>query len=223
MFVIGRPGSGKTTAANQIIEYVKAKGYSADRFKDYEILYKMYQDESEQSENHNRERKFRGAEYGGFDVLDKAMFDVALEKLEDNVVEDLSLNHKQVITIEFARDDYQYALSKFSLGFLQNAYFLFVDCDLESCIYRIYERIGDAPKPDFHFVSERIMRTYYDKENWNYMTGDFKKDFPMLSEVVAIRNTSTLEEFENGVRRFAEIVVTEAARRENAMVELTAS
>lgn len=221
VFVVGRPGSGKTTAVNRILEYTSSKGYATQRFKDYEILYKMFQDDIKREYQNNNERKFRRAEYGGFDVLDTTMFDRALEQLKKEVTKALFSSHEGIATIEFARDDYRYALSKLGSDFLKNAYFLFVNCDLEVCVRRIYERISNPPKPDFHFVSEYIMHSYYSRENWNYMTYHCEKEFPVLEKVVVIENTETpLEEFEKKVKGFAEIILAEVSRKEQLEANL---
>lgn len=206
VFVVGRPGSGKTTAANVIGAYAQNEGFKVQRFKDYEILYNMFQEDIKQVYPDNKHRKFRHAEYGGFDVLDHAMFDEALIRLKKSIV--ASSEENELITIEFARDDYHKALSLFSPDFLNNAHLLFVDCSLERCIHRIYERMSNPPKPDFHFVSEYIMQTYYGNENWDYMNNQLKRNFPSLKEVVAIKNTNlSLDAFKEKVKLFAKMVV----------------
>ncbi len=209
VFVLGRPGSGKTTAVNYIHEFAKSQGCPTLRFKDYDILYEMYQEDINKEYHDNRERKFLPAEYEGFDVKDITMFDVALERLRKRV-EDLSSDAEGIATIEFARDDYEDALKKFGLDATKGAYFLFVACNLEDCICRIYKRLSNPPKPDYHFVSKRIMQSYYSKGNWDYVTGDCKDDF-RLEKVVAINNTSiTLEDFKQKVDAFAEDAVNAA-------------
>jgi nucleoside-triphosphatase THEP1 len=41
VFVLGRPGSGKTTAVNHILKGAQAINVSAKSIKDYDILYDM--------------------------------------------------------------------------------------------------------------------------------------------------------------------------------------
>ena len=79
---------------------------------------------------------------GGFDVLDLTAFDNALKKLEQVINRHLSSAKQiEIILIEFARNDYQRAFQQFSAEFLQDAYFLYLDADIETCKRRIRERI----------------------------------------------------------------------------------
>jgi len=45
VFILGRPGSGKSTAARRIAKLVQHKGWSPVRISDYDILYNMFQRE----------------------------------------------------------------------------------------------------------------------------------------------------------------------------------
>src|SRR6266566_6758631 len=80
VFVLGRPGSGKTTAVRHIIKLAQNRGWFAIRIKDYDILYGMFQADTEH-------KKFRPVAHGGFDVLDFSVLDTALEKLQ-KIVQD---------------------------------------------------------------------------------------------------------------------------------------
>jgi len=203
VFVLGRPGSGKTTATRHIGELAQRRGFTTCRLKDYDILYQMFQ--------HDDGQNFRPAEYGGFDVLNLSVFDTALEQLEKDVEAVLcSPQTTDIITIEFARDDYTVALSTFSPGFLHDSYFFFVDANLESCIERIYRRLSNPPKPDCHFVSEYIMRTYYDKENdWEGIASDLKRMSGTSKEVTVFRNIGSLEELLRKASSFVESIISQ--------------
>src|SRR6266566_9310094 len=123
LFVLGCSGSGKSTAAHHIVKLAQDKGYSAIHVSDYEILYDMFQADKE-----TKGGKFRDAKYGGFDVLDLAVYDKALMQLEQAALLSSSQANDFII-LEFARDDYSKALSLFSNGFLRDACFLFLDSD----------------------------------------------------------------------------------------------
>lgn len=208
VFVLGRPGSGKTTIVNHLLNQAKEMGIPTLRMKDYNILYDMFINES-QSKSRGMSRKFRPTEFGGFDVLDYSVFDTALEILENQVEEesDKTLTSRKLITIEFARNDYQVALSKFTPAFLQDSYFFFIDADMSICMQRIYRRLTNPPMPDHHFVSDYIMDVYYSRESWNYMSQGFQKEYGLDSErIAAYRNIGSLEDLYAQTSNFAEMI-----------------
>ena len=226
VFVVGRSGSGKTTAAKIIAESIPSiaqsifhEKLSSQRFRDYDILYNMYQEDMAKHYPNHKYHRFRKAEYNGFEVLDYSAFDEALLKLQEEVTTSVASNYPGFVTVEFARNNYQHALKIFSDRFLEHAHLLFVDCDVEECIRRIYKRISNPPRPDFHFVPERIMRSYFSEDNVDYMAyfgedtwGDqgqhYTTDFPFLERVKAIDNTHlSLEAFQKEVENFASLVV----------------
>ena len=75
LFVLGLPGSGKSTIAHEIAKYIDNRGLENIRINDYAILEQMFHDDVER-------KKFRPTDYGGFDVIDLAVIDAALEQLE---------------------------------------------------------------------------------------------------------------------------------------------
>src|SRR5438094_6435413 len=83
VFVLGRPGSGKTTAVRRLIELAKERDWIITRIKDYNILYSMFQ-----AESNLQYKRFRPTAHEGFDVIDMSVFDTALEKLEKIVKEE---------------------------------------------------------------------------------------------------------------------------------------
>ena len=164
VFFLGRPGSGKSTAARHMIELAKRRNYATVYMKDYDILYQMFQED-------RSGRQFRPADYNGFDVLDMSVFDTALKKLEEDTLAIPDSVKKKMIIIEFARDNYRKALKLFEPGFLHDSYIFFVDADLQVCINRIHKRVETPSEPDHHFVSDYIMQTYYNKDKAHYLQG----------------------------------------------------
>src|SRR5689334_6970588 len=114
VFILGRPGSGKTTAARHVVKLVQSNNCLARHFNDYEILRAMFHSDYEH-------KKFRPTEHNGFDVLDFSVLDTALQDIEKSVQELIS-SLDLITTIEFARDDYSKAFKHFSSNFLREAY-----------------------------------------------------------------------------------------------------
>jgi nucleoside-triphosphatase THEP1 len=163
LFVLGRPGSGKTTAYYRIKARAEENGWTVSRVRDYEILQRMFQHDSEQ-------KKFRATDHNGFDVIDFSVLNEALLEVERRVkLRMLTTKRNELIIVEFARDEYRTALEIFSPDFLQDTHILFVDADIDICMQRIYQRIHRVLEPDNHFISDTIMKNYYGKENREYM------------------------------------------------------
>lgn len=165
VFILGRPGSGKSTAFRHIVKYLEQQDqlWSAIRFNDYEILQEMFRFE-ELFRHDAANRQFRATKHAGFDVLDFSVLDIALKELEKQVQRVYSMKDGLII-IEFARDNYDKALSLFRPNFLQNSYFLFIDADMETCMQRVHDRVAHPKTEDDTFVSEDILRSYYHKQS----------------------------------------------------------
>ncbi|GAC1383842.1 MAG: hypothetical protein NVSMB33_12000 [Ktedonobacteraceae bacterium] len=207
LFVLGRPGSGKTTAFHHIDRSIdqQYQGWSAIRYHDYAILQEKFRYERLFQSN-IEQRKFQAANYGGFDVLDFSVLDNALTELEAQV-QGASSPKDDLIIIEFARDDYDKALKHFRSRFLQNAYFLFVDVDLETCIQRVKKRVNQPGSIDDHFVSEEIFRKYYSKQyvpqHLITKTGDRIDKW----RIKTISNRGTKEAFLTEIDRFISKII----------------
>lgn len=197
VFVPGRPGSGKSEAIRNIVELANSKKLSTMRLKDYSILHEMFVlDKGKET------RQFHQTDYGGFDVCDFSVLDTALEQLDKKI--QTEEKKADLIFIEFARQDYKKAFKLFEQTSLDTSYFLFIESELEDCIDRIYRRVYERQKPDHHFVSEYIMRTYYNEDNWSYMKNTFEKDFGIQEQhVKTIYNDNSLKKFLEEVNAFA--------------------
>lgn len=167
LFVLGLPGSGKSAASRHTEHFAKENRWVVKRFRDYGILYTMFLADVE------RER-FKPTKYDGFDVLDLTAFDEALEKLNRRIEEreELVDGNKELLIIEFSRDDYCKALNFFSPYLLKDAYFLFIDAKIQSCIQRVEKRVTKPVaerNEDDNYVSAFIFDTYYKRDQRRYL------------------------------------------------------
>lgn len=200
LFILGRPGSGKSTAYRHIKEYLglQYKDYSIIRYNDYETLHQMFL-----FERHfplpKKPKQFCDSERDGFDVLDFRVLDTALKKLETRVRLNASETTKELVIIEFARQNYKQALKFFSPSFLKDAYFIFLDADIQMCIQRVKERVTVPPTLDNHFVSEEIIRNYYVKQII---------PSPRKSRMSFIDNNGDLRAFQSKIEELISAILT---------------
>jgi gluconate kinase len=166
LFILGRPGSGKSTVARYITKLAQHEGWVPTSYCDYNILYDLFQ-----AELHNpscTQQYFELVDHNGFRVIDFSVLDPALHIIQKRAI--ASLNDcnpytQRLIVIEFARDDYIQALRQFDTAFLQDAHFLFLDADVDLCIQRIHNRVAHPASIDDHFVSDDIITGYYQKDS----------------------------------------------------------
>ena len=196
VFVLGRPGSGKSTAARRVRHLLTQRGWMARHINDYEILRRMFLADTQRV-------RFRPTEHNGFDAIDLTVMDIALQEVEVEVCSSLSL--ADLVTVEFARNDYREALQQFSPSFLKDAYFLFLDADLETCLRRVHERVMCSSSIDDHpSFSDAIFRSYYRKENGAYMTARLQREFCIHKQVKVINNTGSLDDFMRCIEQFTD-------------------
>jgi thymidylate kinase len=213
LFILGLPGSGKSTVARYIIDHVgkqKSDCHTA-RINDYDILYAMYKADIA--------GKFRPAEHNGFDILDlsdPSMLDSALKTAEQeaNRAEQTTNNHAQatfkpmLILIEFARDDYSHALQQFSPGFLRGAYFLFLDARIEICKARVQERVAHPHTKDDHEVSDYIFDSYYDKDSAHALSANVIADHGIEQQrVKVLDNNGAFDDIRDEIESFVDTIV----------------
>lgn len=196
VFILGRPGSGKSTAARHLNRLMTCQEWSVKHFNDYDILWEMFLADTEH-------RKFRPTSHNGFDATDFTVLDDALKELEKRV--QAEMEQVNLLTIEFARDDYRMALKQFSPEFLQDSYFLFLDADIETCLRRVHDRVECAATEDDHpSFSDDIFRRYYARDNRLYMANHLPVEFGIRKLARVIDNTGPLSHFLSSLQQFAD-------------------
>ena len=205
VFVLGRPGSGKSTAARQVKWFLMQREWTARHINDYEILRRMFLADTQQT-------RFRPTGQNGFDAIDLTVMDIALQEVEAEVC--ACPSSVDLVTIEFARNDYREALQQFAPSFLKDAYFLFLNADIETCLRRVHERVIRSNSVDDHpSFSDAIFRCYYQKENGTYMAACLQKEFALQNQVRVINNTGSLDNFTHCIEQFADEVFRQESCR----------
>ncbi len=202
LFVLGLPGSGKSTVAREITKYVDKMGWESIHINDYPILEQMFHDDAER-------KQFKPADRGGFDILDLTVFDTALKMLEKATQQYiLPTIPEGLILIEFARNDYQKAFQQFNQDFLQDAYFLYLDAEIDTCKQRIRDRITNPTYDDDYYVSEYIFNAYYNKDNGQRMPQILERDYGIdKKRLVLISNNGSLETASKEIGSFIDTII----------------
>ncbi|MGB8345871.1 MAG: hypothetical protein WCD86_13370 [Ktedonobacteraceae bacterium] len=208
IFILGLPGSGKSSASRHIIEFAEKNNWGIKRFRDYKILFIKFLADRER-------KRFRSTEYGGFDMLDHTVLDEVLEELNSRIEQPKESvdGNKELLVIEFSRNDYCRALSFFSSHLLKDACFLFIDAaDIQTCIQRVKKRVTKPTAErteDDNDVSEFIFETYYNRDHGRYLESvalQMREQFGIRRENIhVIENGSEVseEEFHKRITAFA--------------------
>src|SRR5947209_6447419 len=165
VFILGLPGSGKSTVAHTVEEYVPEhyEGWSVVHISDYNILQRMCYEEHDD--------RLRPIGNNAFNVVDHEAFNSALKRLKDEIREAIKevSNSNQLIAVEFSRNDYHFALEEFFVELLSEANFIFIKAPISECKFRIENRVKKRNRTqDDHYVSEFIFEKYYKEDRQDY-------------------------------------------------------
>lgn len=214
LFILGRPGSGKSSAARHIVKLARRYNRCAIRVNDYDILREMCKADQEGKQFN----PIKGQP--GFDVIDFSVLDIALKKAE--VKARKAKHDAEIVVIEFARDNYIEALRNFRSSFLKDAYFIFIDTKVDICIQRIHKRVAFPTTPDDSFVSDAILSNYYKKQVIpKRLQEQFESEFAVIERRVwFINNSGTRHQFDMEINRiFYSILNTERNKSRLATVQ----
>ncbi|GCF08270.1 hypothetical protein [Dictyobacter arantiisoli] len=200
LFLLGRPGSGKSTAAHYLHLLSQQQGWSTIHINDYPFLRSQFEADTQQI-------KFKPTGYGGFDVLDFSVLDTALHAIEYEA-RIYSAHPRKLVLLEFARDDYIQALQQFQCSFLRNAYFLFLNADLDTCVRRVHNRAYHPTTRNDHFISEAMLRSYYQQEYDPLLLYRLLSSYGIQEQHVRIiNNTETHYKFQEQLENFLQEIL----------------
>lgn len=203
LFVIGPPGSGKSTVCRFIHKYVKERhgDWTVSHINDYVYLHKIFLAQTEPDH-------FTATSHGGFIVRKLEVYDRVLQAVERQVLSASAEKQKELLLIEFARDNYERAFEQFTPDFVADASFLYLHIDIEIGIQRIQERIGDPRSDDDYFVPEAIFERYKPGNSWQYISGGLREEY-LLDEknIQIIENNGQLADIEDKIRHFVDFIL----------------
>lgn len=210
LFILGRPGSGKSTVRRYIAKIAQHRFWSPYSTGDYEIL----QDMCAADLTHTQ---IRPSEFGGFEVLNFPILDDALQTIQHRVekaLEKHELGLPRVAIIEFARSDYVQALSQFDPAFLKDAKFLILESDVDTCMNRILKRIIYRQSEDDAFVPVNIMEGYYQADSTSDTVRNLQEVFGLDSRQIQLMRTDGIrDEFlHDCIRPYAQTLLEPASQ-----------
>lgn len=200
LLILGRPGSGKSYAARYFELDVRIRGGSFFRINDYKHLWQQFILDKDHS-------RFEPIDDRGFNVRDPSVLNEALAEVIKEAKACYEAQMYDLTIIEFARPIYGDALRRFGHTFLQDALFLFIDADLDTCFERIQIRAAYPQFPDDDiFLSKETLHHFYGEDNKDYMPAGLIDDFGLQDwQVKCIDNLGSKEEFEAQLSEFIQV------------------
>jgi len=194
IFLLGRPGCGKSIVFREMAKMLKEKGYDFDfrKFDDFPFLKEMH-DEDEKNKRYDR---FVPTSDGGFKVIDSNVWDELLKKLNEEILENSS--DGGLYAVEFSRPNYVHSLKLFSKEILERSIAIYIDASFECCVKRNEERTRRAKEEgiDAHFVSRKEMEETYLKDDRD----ELKENSPIPVFFVKNDFETTVEEIKEQVK-----------------------
>ena len=200
LFVLGCPGSGKSTISRYIEMLARDRGWSARSINDYERLYRMFQADTECE-------RFRPVAFGGFDILDPFVRDIALRELREKAQRSYTTRNELVL-IEFSRCNYSYSLKIFGEDLLSDANFLFLDADIDTCIRRVHERAEHRKNSSDYFVSNLVIDRHCQLSNSQSVASSLRTDLGIADHKIEVLDSrGSIQKLAHDVKRFVDTVI----------------
>lgn len=182
VFLLGRPGCGKSAVYNQLKKRLLEEKLADDfpRVDDFPKLWAKFQnDDALEREGQSRLYSRKTAD-GGYKIIRDELWDELLKEVNADIVP-LS-RPGRVVFVEFSRDSYERAFKNFSRPVLEKALALYIEVPFEICWERNVERHKKAlaAGSDDHLVSKEEMEKTYKADDG----GTFAGKAPCPVEVV---------------------------------------
>jgi len=184
VFLLGRPGSGKSAVYRMLGQRLREEGLASDitRIDDFPVLRELLDRDTEFKRHYRKE--------GGFVVTDFTILDDVLEEINSKLKE---LEQSGRVTfVEFARARYVNALKNFDREVLDHSLILYIYCPFDVCVERNVRRFREARGKDIdeHIVPTDIMEHYYRYDDYEELCLKSEAELKLHAPVplVVVRN-----------------------------------
>lgn len=175
LFVVGKPGSGKSTFCNEFEVIANSQEHEIERHGDYPFLQLLFKKDMCISRNN----RFKKDEKGEFEVIDEKVYDEVLQMIHDEILLKNDQQSNTINVIEFARPQYNTAFLNYTLKSLAQCVVVHITSPISTCCIRndhrkflIEKKLtnSDNPEdifsedPDLHYVPQVVMDRYYAKD-----------------------------------------------------------
>jgi len=184
VFLLGRPGSGKSAVYRMLGQRLREEGLASDitRIDDFPVLKELLDRDTEFKRHYRKE--------GGFVVTDFTILDDVLGEINSKIKE---LEQSGRVTfVEFARARYANALKNFDREVLDHSLILYIYCPFDVCVERNVRRFRENRGKDIdeHIVPTDIMEHYYRYDDYEELClkseAELKRHAPV--PLVVVRN-----------------------------------
>jgi len=158
IFLIGRPGCGKSAVYRILEQELCARGYRGKlkRIDDFSLLKHIFDTDIEY-------KRHRPAPGGGVKVTDDTVWDDLAKGLNEHALKLQSPD--RMLFIEFSRDNYIRAFKNFSPEILKNSLIVYIDAPFDVCWERNARRAREEEGLDAHLVSREEMEKTYGRDD----------------------------------------------------------
>ncbi|PIU13710.1 MAG: hypothetical protein COT21_01640 [Hadesarchaea archaeon CG08_land_8_20_14_0_20_51_8] len=183
IFLLGRPGCGKSIIYNMLGERLRKEKLAREvmRIDDFPVL-KDIVDEDKEFKRHLRKE-------GGFEVTDLSMLDDVLKRINDQLKK--LEKHGRVIFVEFSRDSYAHAMKNFDRKVLDRSLIIYIYAPFDVCLERNVHRFRARQKGlDDHIVPSDMMHKYYRKDDYEELFLKSEKELKTQAptKIIVIKN-----------------------------------
>jgi len=179
VFLIGHPGSGKSTFYQLISPRLRKIGLSSSRVNDREFFWQAVQKDSQQ--------KFhRLNEDGSIDVLDLGLYDLQSQLLSQALLS--SKYEDQLVFIEYTSPSYQRFIDNFDKGLIRKSHLILFVTSFDTGACRNRLRSTSSEDLDNRQVPEYYLQQCYNQNYSLYELGEyFYKTFVIHNDTPGIQ------------------------------------